>query len=543
MPKIAAFIISLSIFSTIYSTCFANEPVGAAPSFSCRLNREKHSSLSDVVKLAQTNELKFEVKTEELRTKFFKVGEVTSGPCRGGEVYAVQVYDLGPCGKGSGTPDQIFADNKEYPKPEKIEMPDCTEAIHAIGLSDKVVLIGKADPTLSGADFLSAIAPKIQNRKLVFDSETDWEKLFLPSDTLPIGSEKLNFSFTQYRPTAFGDLFPLKVEQIRKLKLLTSLPGPVNLYVDGRQTFLEMPDHVFTNSVDLKLRLEPAGDYVFVDFWENFAKVNDLRANTITKQGDGIKFKFDRKIPFLKKAYSQYKERIGKVEWDNYRPTVTRSEPIKFDEFVDLEPFLVEKDPLGRLQVFKKAIMTLPQMAEPLVYLYSDKQILVNIKFDRSIALIKTNPNYNGAWNLRLSPPNQIVDLASRRRLTTLFWEGSTYLTPPWDTGWVVRPSELKQFLDQHLSELGLNALEAKQFKSYWIPQMQTSPFYKIRFFDARFLAHYAPLIIEPKPDAVIRVHMDFQPIDHFDNLKEPTATLAPVRNGFTFVEWSGFQY
>ena len=47
------------------------------------------------------------------------------------------------------------------------------------------------------------------------------------------------------------------------------------------------------------------------------------------------------------------------------------------------------------------------------------------------------------------------------------------------------------------------------------------------------------PLKVSPKPDTVIRVFMDFKPLDKKIEIKEQKLTKQ-TRKGFTIVEWGG---
>ena len=68
---------------------------------------------------------------------------------------------------------------------------------------------------------------------------------------------------------------------------------------------------------------------------------------------------------------------------------------------------------------------------------------------------------------------------------------------------------------------------------------MKDSPYYFVTFLCNREMNQIAPLIINPKPDTVIRVLMDFTPLTSPINVKE-YEILTPQRNGFTVVEWGG---
>ena len=48
-----------------------------------------------------------------------------------------------------------------------------------------------------------------------------------------------------------------------------------------------------------------------------------------------------------------------------------------------------------------------------------------------------------------------------------------------------------------------------------------------------------APLAVQPQPNTIIRVFMDFQGLDNYRQV-EPLVITTPVRQGFTVVEWGG---
>lgn len=68
---------------------------------------------------------------------------------------------------------------------------------------------------------------------------------------------------------------------------------------------------------------------------------------------------------------------------------------------------------------------------------------------------------------------------------------------------------------------------------------MQEKPYYFVTFLGNRDMNILAPLTIEPKPDTMIRVLMDFTPLDKPIKVKE-YEIVTPKREGFTVVEWGG---
>ena len=106
----------------------------------------------------------------------------------------------------------------------------------------------------------------------------------------------------------------------------------------------------------------------------------------------------------------------------------------------------------------------------------------------------------------------------------------------------MVAKADVHNFLVEKLAKLGLNQKESTDFEEYWEPLMQSSPYYFMTFMGNSVMDKIAPLQINPKPDTVIRVLMDFKP------LNAPISVLGydiktPVRSGFTVVEWGGVKH
>ena len=93
-------------------------------------------------------------------------------------------------------------------------------------------------------------------------------------------------------------------------------------------------------------------------------------------------------------------------------------------------------------------------------------------------------------------------------------------------------------FLEDALTQLGLNREEANEFIIYWLPQMQDNA-YNLISFQQEIYTDSARLTIDPAPDTLLRVFMAWQPSEKFVGL--PAQELsAPERTGFTVVEWGG---
>ena len=107
------------------------------------------------------------------------------------------------------------------------------------------------------------------------------------------------------------------------------------------------------------------------------------------------------------------------------------------------------------------------------------------------------------------------------------------------DEWFVVEWKDIIPFLEEKLAILWLNEREAEEFIVYWLPQMEDNEWNLIRFESIEEQNENMPLNINPTPDTVIRVMMDWKAIDEPIDIPEQQLT-TPERNGFTVVEWWG---
>ncbi len=83
-----------------------------------------------------------------------------------------------------------------------------------------------------------------------------------------------------------------------------------------------------------------------------------------------------------------------------------------------------------------------------------------------------------------------------------------------------------------------MNRREANECIVYWLPRLEQNPWNLIAF-QTEAYTETARLVIEPKPDTVIRVFMAWKPLQSAVEIPAQTLT-APDRIGFTVVEWGG---
>ena len=176
---------------------------------------------------------------------------------------------------------------------------------------------------------------------------------------------------------------------------------------------------------------------------------------------------------------------------------------------------------------------------KPIIYLYPKEKTDVSVKLLNSDNLITTYPKYNDLWNVTAYPDGKLLDKKTNRELYGLYWEGKNHTATMKNDGFVVAGEDTISFLEDKLKVLGLTEREADEFIIFWLPKLEENKYNYIRFETVEEINTYMPLEISPKPDTVIRILMDYKPLDKKINVKEQILT-TPKRNGFTVVEWGG---
>lgn len=218
-----------------------------------------------------------------------------------------------------------------------------------------------------------------------------------------------------------------------------------------------------------------------------------------------------------------------------------RLETGSLEAFKAAAPVLVWKDPFGIAHGFYNERFLVPEFAEPLIYVYSDKPVDVRVRVDPSIALIVSVPDHGDeGWKVRTRGDGRLA--IDGKIFRSLFWEGRGPYLPQTDGGFVVAREDVASFLGETVRTLGLLGAEADDFVGYWAPRMTGAPYYRIQFLDRALLDRVAPLRIEPAPDVLIRVHMDYTPLWRRVSTKPTVFGPRPQRGGLVVVEWSGMR-
>jgi len=183
------------------------------------------------------------------------------------------------------------------------------------------------------------------------------------------------------------------------------------------------------------------------------------------------------------------------------------------------------------------------EKAKPVIYLYPPAETLVRVQVAPRLGLAVSDPPYGQGWTVKARPDGRLTDQATGASVPYLYWE-SPDDSRPFDApdGFLVARADLEGFFRDKLAVLGLNAAETADFLDFWLPLLQDHPWVEISFWPRARIDAEAPLTVEPRPDALLRVYFDHRGFDEARPV--PPQTLTPgVRGPFTVVEWGGRRY
>ncbi len=213
---------------------------------------------------------------------------------------------------------------------------------------------------------------------------------------------------------------------------------------------------------------------------------------------------------------------------------------------------------------------------KPAIYLYPPSRMQVNVKVAPAGTLIYTDPQYDSknGWTVEAYPDGKIYDSRFAiydKPFTYLYFESKVrdqVIKKP-TKGWVVQSSvvspqssewfsPLEEKFNVLLPQLGLNAIQTKDFIDYWKKALPHSPYYFIGIIDQSNVDQIERLEITPKPDIINRVRIYFERLDQPRQVEAPNIvdqrtselvnqTLDPdspihqsTNSLFRVVEWGG---
>lgn len=172
---------------------------------------------------------------------------------------------------------------------------------------------------------------------------------------------------------------------------------------------------------------------------------------------------------------------------------------------------------------------------KPNLYIYPDNEIdlQVQINFPLGGELIKSNPEYNDGWNIKVEPDGII-----NKEYRYLFYE---YIVPDYhqhEFGWIIGNENLEDFFRENMAKSGFNEMEIDDFIEFWIPELTDYPFYAIYPQYRNTLDVMTEIIFSIKPDNFYRLQYLIKGSKSEIQDIEIPSLIKAERNGYHAVEW-----
>ncbi len=331
------------------------------------------------------------------------------------------------------------------------------------------------------------------------------------------------FRIYEYRP---NDLY--ETVNINNQNILIS-PGSYYSTEDDFQTYITITKTGCSdNNADYISIMDPAD-----------VSIDDLK--TISESGRKYYFFKNNDHPYLKHYYEKYL--LYFPDMISFRFQIDKNtKPLSYYSFIEALPVIFTEDEFGRLIRITNYTFIPPFACEPIIYLYPEKETQVEVSLDTNkVNIITSDPDYEKSWIVNAKPSGEVSN--TEGKYPYLFWEGVLKRLPKRQDGFVVERDNVTKFFKTELPKLGLSPQETRDFIEAWADKLSYAPYYFITFHSKEVIDEWAPLKINPKPDTVIRVLMEYKPLVNRKTVLEFNYPDTPQRNGFTTVEWGGIEY
>ena len=174
---------------------------------------------------------------------------------------------------------------------------------------------------------------------------------------------------------------------------------------------------------------------------------------------------------------------------------------------------------------------------KPILYIYPNENMYINIKMAKDNNIITSYPKYNNGWNVYVKTNGNIN--YNNREYYALYWDEYNDNNVDFSEGFYVESNNAISFLEEKLDIIGLNNREANEFIMYWLPVLEDNKHSLVYFELTGEREENNKLIINPKPDSMLRINMHVKKINNKQNIKEQKLETFN-RYGYTVVEWGG---
>lgn len=181
-------------------------------------------------------------------------------------------------------------------------------------------------------------------------------------------------------------------------------------------------------------------------------------------------------------------------------------------------------------------------VGKPVIYLYPEKPIKVNVSIKTSGKIIASNPKYpvTGWQGIEAFPNGSFF--YEGKRYKELFYESEVGNFSPPQNGLIISYSQIDQQLENILYRLGLNSSESGEFLDFWVPKLKAlnSNYILFSLINTSKKEQIDKVVITPEPKTRIEFIVYFKPLSYPIAVRPLKLPPRPQRIGFTMVEWGG---
>jgi hypothetical protein len=202
------------------------------------------------------------------------------------------------------------------------------------------------------------------------------------------------------------------------------------------------------------------------------------------------------------------------------------------------------------------ALYPLPEVEKPNIYLYpvETEPITVALGFPAGGGVTVSEPEYEHLWRVFADPDGTLYQvqelhwdsldgsghaLEPRPEPTCdyLFYEAAAPDVWQRERGWVVERENLEAFFRENLTTTGFYANEIADFVEWWLPRLETHPYYALYPQYNAGIAEAVELALSPEPHSLIRLYYVVEGLA--EPVELPPATIPAFESGgFTVHEW-----
>lgn len=179
---------------------------------------------------------------------------------------------------------------------------------------------------------------------------------------------------------------------------------------------------------------------------------------------------------------------------------------------------------------------------KPVLYLYNDEELDVEIKYQNDYLLKTSYPKYEDGWRVHINENGTLNVNNSHREYYAIFYDEYRNFEATFDHGFNVSKENAIEFLETSLDALGFTQREADEFIMFWLPTLEENGNSLIYFEQTEERNVECPLSFSVTPDTILRTIIHIKKVDSPKDII-PQELESITRTGFTVVEWGGTTY